>query len=291
MVCLVCGRPATIAIHAAGVAPEAYCAEHAPVSVRPGDSAARAAAVEGAAHANAGSAAALYDLAAVRLRAGAAVEAAALARRAADLEPGRSLAIELLSEALEAAGDAAAAEEAARRALAAPGADGDTHALLARLLARRGDIDAALDALETGFGADPWSFECCRRAAILRIARGAADRALDLVGRYLATTEERRPEVIAVAPTVGPEAVPGAPPPATVASFPSELEFRESLRRAGARRSHVVAAARYQARILAGDALRALGRTDEAERSYEAAPREIEGVSRVLLLEAGLEVG
>jgi tetratricopeptide (TPR) repeat protein len=258
--------------------------------VSPGDAPARAAISEGAAFANPGSAAALYDLAAIRLRAGRFDEAAELARRAAAAEPARTLARELLADALEQAGDAGGAEDAIREAIEAGRADGDTHARHARLLALRGDLAGALGALERGLAADPWSFECCRRAAILRIAHGEAERALALLEGYLAGTDARRAEAIPVVPSVGPDAPPGAPPPATVASYPSELEYREELRRISGRRSHVLAANRYQARILIGDALRSLGRVADAQAAYDAAPHEIAGVSPVLLAEAGLEL-
>jgi len=260
-----------------------------------GEAPGRAAILDAAVHAAGGpggaGAAALYDRAAARLRAGDAPGAAEDARAAIRAEPTRLLPRELLAEALEAAGDAPGALAAAREAAALPSADGPAWALVGRLEAVRGDTAAALAAFEAGARADAWAFDACRRAAVLRMSRGGFTDALALLERFLAETAARAADVIAVQPSVGPDAVPGAPPPATAASFSSELAFREALRRDGARRSHVLAAARYEARILTAHALVGLGREDEAVQAVEAAPTEVEGVSRILLMEAGLDLG
>jgi tetratricopeptide (TPR) repeat protein len=227
----------------------------------------------------------------VRLRSGRSEEAAALAREATLAEPLRPLPRELLAEALEAGGDLAGALEAAAGAAALAAADGESWALLGRLRALAGLREGALEAFREGVRRDPWSFECVRRAAMLEGALGDLEGALSTARRYLEETGARAAEVVPVLPSVGPEAAPSAPPPATLLGFPSELAYREALRRRGPRRSHVVAAARYQARLLAARALLALGREAEAAEESARAPGEVEGVSRILLLEAGLDLG
>jgi tetratricopeptide (TPR) repeat protein len=275
--CAVCGGRAEVAVHGGASGPVAFCAVHAALELHRDD---RSGGLERGVALGAADAASAYDAAWALLREGRAAEAAALLGPAVAREPGRVALLDLLAQALEAAGDLEAAVRAARRAVAAAPAEGGRYAALGRLLARAGDTEGAVAAFEDGFERDAFAFECCRRAAVVRIAGRRAERAVELLRRYLARTARAGPEILPVD---------AAARPATAADFPSGLAFVEALRPVEERRAHIVAANRYHARILLGDALRSLGLEDEAIAQHRAAPGELGGLPDALLADGGVE--
>ncbi len=260
MRCTVCGaRRAPFVVRDEGGA-RAFCADHAP-AMR-GDDETRAGAIEAAlARGGERTAGRLFDLALARLRAGRPAEAEALVLEVLRTEPRRAAALALLARVRERRGDAAGALEAARLAVAAAPRDSGAHATLGRHLAIAGDLDGARAAFLAGFEADPLDFECGRRAAALLLAARRPAEALALARRYL---EHARVHGADAIPTAG------APPPATAADFPSALDFIEAeiAARITPRLDVSVARGRFEAHLLAGDALLALERRPEAARHY-----------------------
>lgn len=278
--CSVCATDDIAArVHHEDGSSQAFCAEHAPFALQIDDELAAAEALYRAGRRDPET---LFELGAVRLRAGSPDRAASVLGELLRSQPRRVAVLELLASCEEAGGDLERAIGLQRSAVAAEPDQGERHARLARLLAVAGDLDGALAAYEAGHAADAFHFECVRRAAVIRMARSEAELAVALLRTFLGEVEERAGEVIEVV---------ASKPPLTSRDLGGRLAHVEQTAPVVGRRSYEVAAARFSAWRLLGDAYTGLGQLDEAATAYDKAPRELASVPAVLLVEVAGAIG